>query len=109
MVFRGSLLPPYSLSHFLEPDEEKLVIDNWQSFAKAFWTRSGEIENVPEKIVTHLVNELTSSGDWSDIDREIERLKKFEAAGLTDISIRLFDDPIAGLTIIGEQVLPALS
>ncbi|TDJ47647.1 MAG: LLM class flavin-dependent oxidoreductase [Gammaproteobacteria bacterium] len=109
LVFRGSLLPPYSLSHFLEPDDEKMVIDNWQSFAKAFWTRSGKIENVPGKIVTHLVNELSSAGDWSDIDREIERLKKFEAAGLTDISIRLFDDPVAGLKIIGERVVPAFS
>lgn len=109
LVFRGSLLPPYSLSHFLEPDEEQLVIDNWQSFAKAFWTRSGVIENVPEKIVTHLANELTSVGDLDDIDREIERLKKFEAAGLTDIAIRLFDDPMQGLKVLGERVVPAFS
>ncbi len=109
LVFRGSLLPPYSLSHFLDPDDEKLVIDNWQSFAKAFWTRSGQIEGVPDKIVAHLVAELSSAGDLSDVDREIERLKKFEAAGLTDISIRLFDDPMAGLKIIGERVVPAFS
>ncbi len=109
LVFRGSLLPPYSLHHFLEPDEEKLVIDNWQSFAKAFWTRSGVVENVPERIVNHLVDELTCAGDLNDIDREIERLKKFEAAGLTDISIRLFDDPMAGLKMIGERVVPAFS
>ena len=109
LVFRGSLLPPYSLHHFLEPDEEKLVIDNWQSFAKAFWTRSGVVENVPERIVQHLVDELTSAGDLDNIDREIERLKKFEAAGLTDISIRLFDDPMAGLKMIGERVVPAFS
>jgi 5,10-methylenetetrahydromethanopterin reductase len=109
LVFRGSLLPPYSLQHFLDPDEEKLVIDNWQSFAKAFWTRSGVVENVPEYIVTHLVEELTCYGDYSDIDREIERLKKFESGGLTDISIRLFDDPVAGLKTFGERVMPAFT
>jgi alkanesulfonate monooxygenase SsuD/methylene tetrahydromethanopterin reductase-like flavin-dependent oxidoreductase (luciferase family) len=109
LVFRGSLLPPYSLHHFLEPDEEKLVIDNWQSFAKAFWTRSGVVDNVPERIVHHLVDELTCAGDLNDIDREIERLKKFEAAGVTDMSIRLFDDPMAGLKVFGERVMPAFS
>ncbi|MEC9374997.1 MAG: LLM class flavin-dependent oxidoreductase [Pseudomonadota bacterium] len=109
LVFRGSLLPPYSLQHFLEPKEEKLVIDNWESFAKAYWTKSGEVENVPPKIVSHLVDELSSSGDFSDIDKEIDRLKKFEEAGLTDIAIRLFDDPIAGLKVIGERLVPAFS
>ena len=109
LVFRGSLLPPYSLHHFLEPDEEKLVIDNWQSFAKAFWTRSGVVDNVPERIVHHLVDELTCAGDLNDIDREIERLKKFEAGGVTDMTIRLFDDPMAGLKTFGERVMPAFS
>jgi alkanesulfonate monooxygenase SsuD/methylene tetrahydromethanopterin reductase-like flavin-dependent oxidoreductase (luciferase family) len=109
LVFRGSLLPPYSLQHFLEPAEEQLVIDNWQSLAKAFWTRSGVVENVPEHIVQHLVDELSCSGDYGDIDREIERLKKFEAGGLTDISIRLFDDPFEGLKTFGERVMPAFS
>jgi len=109
LVFRGSLLPPYSLHHFLEPDEETLVIDNWQSFAKAFWTRSGVVDNVPERIVHHLVDELTCAGDLNDIDREIERLKKFEAGGVTDMTIRLFDDPMAGLKTFGERVMPAFS
>jgi len=109
LVFRGSLLPPYSLHHFLEPAEEKLVIDNWQSFATAFWTRSGVVENVPERIVNHLVDELTCVGDLSDIDKEIERLKKFEAGGITDMAIRLFDDPLEGLKMIGERVVPAFA
>ena len=57
----------------------------------------------------HLVDELTCAGDLNDIDREIERLKKFEAGGVTDMTIRLFDDPMAGLKMIGERVVPAFS
>ena len=39
---------------------------------------------------------------------EIERFKLFGKAGLTEIALRLHDDPMDGLKIIGEQVVPAL-
>ncbi len=107
LVFRGSLLPPYSLKHFLSDADAQLVIDNWMNFAKAFWTRTGVIDNVPESIVNHLIDELSSAGDPSDIDREIERFQKFKDGGLTDLSIRLFDDPMDSLKLIGERVVPA--
>ncbi len=109
LVFRGSLLPPYSLHHFLNEEDAQLVIDHWLDFAKAFWTRTGVVDNVPESIVNHLINELSSAGDHGDIDREIERLQKFKEGGLTDLSIRLFDDPMAGLKLIGERVVPAFA
>jgi hypothetical protein len=44
----------------------------------------------------------------SDIDKELERFYQFKEGGITDLSIRLFDDPWDGLKTIGEQVLPAL-
>ena len=109
LIFRGSMLPPFTLHHFLDEDEEKLVIDQWDAIAKAFWTRSGVIEGVPEPLVEKLVAELSSVGTLDDIDYQIERLKKFEAGGLTDIAIRLFDDPMDGLKMIGERVVPEFS
>jgi hypothetical protein len=45
----------------------------------------------------------------NDIDKELERFYVFEKAGMTDLSIRLFDNPMAGLKMIGEKVLPALA
>jgi hypothetical protein len=42
------------------------------------------------------------------MDREIERYRGFKASGLTELSLRLFDDPMDGLKLIGEHVLPAL-
>jgi alkanesulfonate monooxygenase SsuD/methylene tetrahydromethanopterin reductase-like flavin-dependent oxidoreductase (luciferase family) len=109
LVWRGSLLPPYSLTPFLDDADAQLVIDNWESFAKAFWTRSGVIEGIPESIVSHLISELSSAGNLEDIDREIERFRKFEEAGITDLAIRLFDDPMAGLRMIADHVVPAFS
>ncbi len=109
LIFRGSMLPPFTLHHFLDEDEEKLVIDQWNAIAKAFWTRSGVIEGVPEPLVEKLVAELSSVGTLDDIDYQIERFKKFEAGGLTDLAIRLFDDPMDGLKMIGERVVPEFS
>ena len=109
LIFRGSMLPPFTLHHFLEPDEEKFVIDHRDSFVKAFWTRSGVIEDVPEPLVEKLIGELASAGTPDDIDREIERYKALEAGGLTDLSLRLFDKPWDGLKLIGERVVPAFS
>ena len=45
----------------------------------------------------------------SDLDNIIERLKKFEAGGLTDIALRVHDDQEEAIRIIGEAVAPALA
>ena len=113
LIFRGSLLPPFSLHHFLTDDEAQIVIDNYNAgpnneFAKAYISRSGVIENVPEDLVNKLIGDLSSAGDLSDIDNEVERFHQFKEAGMTDLSIRLFDNPWEGLKMIGEKVLPAL-
>mgnify|MGYP001404945922 FL=1 len=113
LIFRGSLLPPFSLHHFLTDEEAQIVIDNYNAgpnneFAKAYISRSGVIENVPEELVNKLIDDLSSAGDMRDINKELERFYQFKEAGMTDLSIRLFDDPWDGLKMIGEKVLPAL-
>ncbi len=107
LVFRGELLPPlYDMLPYVTPEERQLVIDKWQNFAKAFWTRSGVIEDVPQSIVTRLIEACSSAGGLDVVDRQIERFRVFEQAGLTELSIRLFDEPMAGLQIVAERVLP---
>ena len=107
------MLPTFSLHHFLTEEEAKIVIDNFNAganneFAKAYISRSGIIENVPESLVSKLIADLSSAGDLADIDRELERFKIIKKAGMTDLAIRLFDEPMEGLKIIGEKVLPLL-
>lgn len=107
LVFRGELLPPkYDMEPYVTAEERQLVIDKWQNFAKAFWTRSGKIDDVPESIVDRLIAACSSAGGLEAIDAQIERFRVFERAGLTELSVRLFDEPMAGLKILAEHVLP---
>ena len=103
-----------SLSFLSSSGATNLVQGNFNAgpnneFAKAYISRSGIIDNVPENLVSKLVDDLSSAGDMNDIDKELERFYVFKKAGITDLSIRLFDDPMAGLKMIGEKVLPALA
>ena len=111
LIWRGAIAGKYD--HDIRPHvdsdaEVQLIIENWDNFFKAFWTRSGDIDNVPEETVNKLIAGMSSAGDISDIDREIERYQAFAKSGLTELSIRLFDDPVDGLRLIGEHVLPKL-
>jgi alkanesulfonate monooxygenase SsuD/methylene tetrahydromethanopterin reductase-like flavin-dependent oxidoreductase (luciferase family) len=108
LVFRGEMVPPFTgLHHFLDEKDAQYVKDNWANFAKAYWTRSGVIEGAPAAMVDHLIAELSSAGDLGNIERELERYRKFAAAGLSDLALRLFDDPMDGLKLIAEHVVPA--
>jgi alkanesulfonate monooxygenase SsuD/methylene tetrahydromethanopterin reductase-like flavin-dependent oxidoreductase (luciferase family) len=110
LIWRGAIAAKYEneIAAFADADEVQLVIDKWADFFKAYWTRSGKIDNVPEDLVNRLIAGMSSAGDLDDIDREIERYGQFKASGLTELSLRLFDDPVDGLKMIGEHVLPKL-
>ena len=75
---------------------------------RAYMDRSGDIKDIDPRIVDALVEGLTCSGDLSDMGRHIERLRKFQAAGFTEIALGLQDDPADSMRMIAEHVLPAL-
>jgi alkanesulfonate monooxygenase SsuD/methylene tetrahydromethanopterin reductase-like flavin-dependent oxidoreductase (luciferase family) len=91
-----------------DEDELELIRNHWEEFRIAFRSRSGDIPSVPNELLERLIHGMASAGDFNDIDREIERYKLFSDGGLTELSIRLFDNPMDGLKMIGERVLPAL-
>jgi len=111
LIWRGAIAAKYDYDirpHVDSDEEVQIIIDNWDNFFKAFWTRSGDIDNVPEATVNKLIAGMSSAGDVNDIDREVERYQAFARTGLTELSIRLFDEPMDGLKLIGEHVLPKL-
>jgi alkanesulfonate monooxygenase SsuD/methylene tetrahydromethanopterin reductase-like flavin-dependent oxidoreductase (luciferase family) len=108
LTVRGTLYPPY-LADVLGPDEAALVTRNINAFIRAYNRKSDVIEGVPRKIVQKLVDRCTSAVAIADLDREIERLREFGRAGLTDIALRIYEDPAATIRLLGERVVPALA
>ena len=108
LAWRGRKLAPEVVSLYCDPDETQLVTDNFDAFVQAYFDRSGDVKGVPESICRKLMHGMTSTGDLNDLDREIERFRTFERAGLTEMSLRLHEDPMEALEIIGTHVVPAL-
>jgi 5,10-methylenetetrahydromethanopterin reductase len=110
LIWRGAIAAKYAeeIRVFCHDDAEvELVLENYMNFMKAFWTRTGVIDNIPEELSGRLIAGMASAGDFGDIDREVERYKQFPQSGLTELSLRLFDNPMDGLKMIGEHVVPA--
>ena len=93
---------------FLTPEEAKVVHGNKDAVLTAFRTKVGEIKGVAPEIVAKLVEGLSLAGDLSDLDRHVERIKAFAAAGMTENALRLHDEPEKSLHIIGKELLPKL-
>lgn len=111
LIWRRSLAARYAedLRAFCHDDAEVgLVLANYMNFLAAFWSGSGHIEGVPDDLVERLVHGMSSAGDLGDLDREIERILAFRDAGITELALRLGDDPLDALAIIGQHVVPAL-
>ncbi len=84
------------------------MLADYMNFLAAFWSGSGQIDGVPDDLVDRLVHGMSSAGDLDDLDRELERVLAFREAGLTELALRLGDDPLEAFSIIGRHVLPAL-
>ena len=107
LVLRGVLRRRYT-DVLLSKEDSDFVQENKGIFWRTFETASTEIQGVPEHIVDTLIDGLSSTGDLDAIDREIERFKEYEALGLTEIAIRVHDNPVDGIKLIGEHIVPAL-
>ena len=111
LIWRGAVIckEEHILRKFINEESElDIIMDNWNSFRKASWTRSGKIENVPEDLVNRMIAGLSSAGDMNDLEAELDRFRQFKQSGLTELSLRLHDEPMEALRLIGKHVLPAV-
>ena len=107
LVWRAELVPPFhGLDDILDKDDAQLVKDNFHNFAKAYYTGSSTIDGVPDDLVNYIVGAVSSSGDHGDIEQQIENFKGFEAAGFTDLALKIFNDPMDSIKTICERVVP---
>jgi alkanesulfonate monooxygenase SsuD/methylene tetrahydromethanopterin reductase-like flavin-dependent oxidoreductase (luciferase family) len=107
LMLRGWLVDQY-FAPFLDPDELRLMRAHEKDFLNAFLRGSPVIENVPDALVTKMISNISFAGGLDRIEPAIETLKAFAAAGLTEIALRVHDQPADAIRLIGERVLPAL-
>ena len=107
LCVRGTIYPDY-IRDVVDDDEARIVSEHIGSFAKAFYRKSPEIDGVPDEIIEKIVERGTSASSLANIDREIERFREFERAGLTEIAVKVYGEPDKAIRTIGEYVVPAL-
>ena len=93
--------------HEVLPKEEmQLVWDNTDALNKAFYNQTSDIPELPRDLLDKLCRCCTSCSAADNIDHEIDKLKQFQAAGLTDICLRVYEEPEKAIQLIGEKVIP---
>jgi len=108
-LFVRGILEHWYISPFMDETECEHVENNFMAFAQAYVRNSPDIEGVPEPLIDKLVDNLTWTGDESDIDGFIREMLAFKAAGVTEMAIRLYDNPEASIRLLAERVMPALA
>jgi 5,10-methylenetetrahydromethanopterin reductase len=107
LILRGYLGKQY-FEPFLEADELQLMLDHFDDFLAAWKQGSDEIKDVPDALVRKMISNISYVGGLDAIDQAIDSLREFARAGLTEIALRVHDDPAAAIRLIGERVAPAL-
>lgn len=107
LAVRGTIYPDY-IRDVVSEEEAKLVTEHLRAFMSAYTNKSSEIKGVPDEILSKIVAGGVSASPISELDREIERLREFESAGLTEIALCLYGDFEMTIRLLGERVVPAL-
>ena len=107
LMLRGWLGEQY-FAPFLDPDEVKLMRAHERDFLNAFLRGTDVIENVPDALVTKMIRNISFAGGLDQIEPAIQTLIAFARAGLTEIALRVHDEPADAIRLIGERVLPEL-
>jgi hypothetical protein len=87
----------------------QVIYANRAGIIRAFNTGGDVIEGVPADIMARFVDKATSASGLDQLEREIDRLRRFQAAGLTEIALRIYANPEWTIRLLGERVLPALA
>jgi 5,10-methylenetetrahydromethanopterin reductase len=101
--------PAYYHRGILPDDEMQVVWDNTDALNRAFYSKDSNIPEIPRGILDKLCRRCTAASPLSEIDHEIERLRQFQDAGLTDLALRVYAEPAETIRVIGERVIPALN
>lgn len=108
LAVRGTIYPDY-IGDVVDADEAKIVTDHTRAFIEAYQAKSAEVDGVPDAILEKIVDGGVSASPVSEIEREVERMREFQAAGLTEIALCIYSEPEKAIRLIGEHLVRALS
>jgi alkanesulfonate monooxygenase SsuD/methylene tetrahydromethanopterin reductase-like flavin-dependent oxidoreductase (luciferase family) len=108
LLLRG-LFRPWVLQEFLEQPDIDLIMNNQAAFVNAFAAGSHVIENIPDGLADALVDNLTLTATPESLHGLSEELARYKAAGLTSVSLRLYEEPAEAMQLLAAKVLPALA
>lgn len=100
--------PAYYHEVLPDKDEMQLIWDNTDALNRAFYNRTPDIPELPRELLDKLSRCCSSCSPTAEIGREIDKMRAFRDAGLTDICLRIYDEPEKSIRLIGETVMPAL-
>lgn len=106
-IWVRGLLQRWYLLPFLDEKDCDLIDSTRGAFARSYFANNAVVDGIPDSIMDALVDNITLNGDYDDVDRLIDTMKQFEAGGLTEFGLRLYEDPAESIRLIGERVLPA--
>lgn len=107
LAVRGTIYDKY-IRDVVSDEEAEIVKENIWSFINAYQIKSDVIEGVPDEILNKIIEHGTSASTIAEIDREVERMREFKRNGLTEIAIRVYENPADSIRLIGETIAPAL-
>ena len=100
--------PAYYYRGILPEEEMQVIWKNTGALNRAFYSKSADIPEIPRALLDKFCKLCTAASPVSELGFEINRLRQFKAAGLTDIALRVYGQAEAAIRLIGEQVMPAL-
>ncbi len=107
LLLRG-LFRPWVLQTFLSPDETELIMQSQPAFLKAFVSGSHTVQGVPDALLDKLVDNLTLTASRDALAPLLAELQRYRAAGLSSVSLRLYESPAESIELLADQVLPHL-
>ena len=107
-LFVRGMLDHWYISTFMDQKECQIVEDNLPAFAYAYANNTDHIEGVEDSIIDKLINNLTFTGTYDDVDKFTNEMIHFKQSGLDELAIRLYDNPEESMKLIASRVIPYL-
>lgn len=97
------------IAPFLDEADCDRVAASLPALAAAYQRGEDPVRVLPAPLLDALVTGLTLTGTPDDLARIVGELQLQQAAGVTEIALRLYGEPEASLRLVAERVVSALT